>query len=499
MVSPNGSPPMYSFKSVPLVKCGTGVEGLDGVLYGGYPFGRTTTISGGPGAGKTLLVLQFLVRSALRGEPGIFVSFEERPEAIRMNAATLGWDLPALERKGLFSIIHAKLDITVVTAGSISLAGLMAIIGGKAKATGSRLLGIDAIDILMRRFEDSFCARDELSNLHEWLDGQGLTTLLSVKSNDDLSDPEMSARFSLLDYMSDCVIRLDHRVMDQISTRRLRVLKYRGSDFSSNEFPYVIGTNGISLIPIAAAHLAHRPLGEFLSTGNRELDAALGGGYRRSACILIAGASGTGKTSLACSFVQAACRRGEKALYISFEESPEALASAVLSAGIDLEPLQRAGNLEICSSLPESRGSDEHLFYHLQLIDASQPDCVVVDAISACRPMGSGKAAFDYCMRLVNVCKDRGITCLLTNQKKDTPLGDDPSGLGFVSLVDTVIQLHYEATNDELRRMLVVLKARGSKNSPRFYELRINDSGIELGSGHPPPPDRARPAAGGVR
>jgi circadian clock protein KaiC len=483
MARSNGSLPKSTFKSVPLAKCGTGVMGLDEVLCGGYPVGRTTMISGGPGAGKTLLALQFLVRSAMRGLPGIFISFEETPEAIRTNAATLGWDLPALEREGLFFLIHAKLDLTAVTAGPISLSGLMAIIAGKAAAMGARQLGIDALDILMRRFEDSFRARDEISFLHEWLNEQQLTTLLSVKSNDD---PEMSAQFSFLDYLSDCVVRLDHRVVDQISTRRLRVLKYRGSAFGSNEFPYVIGANGVALIPIAASHLAHRPLGEFQSTGNRELDAALGGGFRRSACILVAGSSGTGKTTLACTFVQAACRRGEKALFISFEESPEALASAVLSAGIDLEPLLRAGSLEFCASLPESRGADEHLFDHLHLIDALQPDHIVVDAISACHRMGSGKAAFDYCMRLVNVCKERGITCLLTNQMKDSPLGADLSGLGFASLVDTVIQLQYEATKGALCRKLVVLKARGSKNSPRFYELRITDSGIELG-GDPPP------------
>jgi circadian clock protein KaiC len=467
------------FQSTRLAKLNAGVDGLEEVLGGGYPDGRTTMLKGGPGSGKTLFALQFLYYSALKGTPGIFVTFEESAAAVRENAATLGWDFPALEEKGLLFIYHAKMDPAAVTAGPFSLNALMAIIDGKSKAMGARQLVIDAIDILMRRFDDTARARDELNSLHEWLDEKRITALLSVKSNDD---PDMSTRFGFLDYMADCVIRLDHRVSDQVSTRRLRVLKYRGSAFGSNEYPYVIGATGISLVPIASAQLAHRPLGAYQSTGNADLDTALGGGHRRGACVLIAGSSGAGKTTIACTHVQAACARGEKSLYISYEESPEALEAAVRSSGIKLRSALSAGCLKIVSRLPESMGSDDHLFHDLQAIKSLQPEHVVVDAISACARMGTGKAAFDYLMRLVTACKERGITCVLTNQMQGSAVGEDLSGIGFSSLVDTVIQLWFEAAQDELHRSLVVLKARGSKHSPWIHDLCITDNGIKLAS-----------------
>jgi circadian clock protein KaiC len=490
------------FRTMPLAKLGTGVDGLDEVLDGGFPKGRTTMIRGGPGAGKTLFALQYLVQSALQGTAGIFVTFEESADAIRMNAATLGWDLPALEKKGLLFIHHAKLDPAAVISGPFSLKGLMAIIDGKAKAMGARQLVIDAIDIVMRRFEAPARARDEISSLHDWLNENEFTTLLSVKLNDD---PDLTSRFSFLDYMADCVVRLDHRVTEQISTRRLRVQKYRGSSFGTNEHPYVIGSNGISLVPIASAQLAHLPLGAHQSSGILELDAALDGGIRRNACVLIAGASGTGKTTLAATVAAAACARGEKVLFISYEESPEALQTAVLSAGVDLKPALEAGSLMLVCRLPESMGSDEHLFRNLTVLKSFEPDHVVVDAISACHRMGSGKAAFDYCMRLVNACKERGITCLFVNQVQSSIPGEDLSGLGFSSLVDAVIQLQFELVDDDLRRSLVIMKARGCRHSARIHDLLITDDGIVLsprrspaGAAPPETPERRPKTKGGA-
>ncbi len=497
------APSSPAFKSIPLVKVSTGVDGLDEVLDGGYPDGRTTMVKGGPGAGKTLFAIQFLLQSARKGTPGLFITFEESAEAVRTNAATLGWDLRALEEQGLLFIHHASLDPTAVAAGSFSLKALLAILDGKSRAMGARQVVIDAVDILMRRFEDSSRVRDELGYLHDWLTEKRITTLLSVKSSDDA---DVAARFGFLEYMADCVVQLDHRVMDQISTRRLRVLKYRGSAFGTNEYPYVVGADGISLVPIASAVLAHRPLGAHQSSGNSGLDAALGGGYRRGSCILIAGSSGTGKTTIACTFAVAACARDEKVLYLSYEESPEALESAVRSAGLELKPALRAGKLDLSCRLPESAGSDEHLFQNLQALKSFQPDHVVVDAISACNRMGSGKAPFDYCMRLVNACKERGITCLLTNQTTGSAIDGGLSGIGFSSLVDAVIQLRFEEFQDELRRSLVVMKARGSKHSPRVHDLVITDDGIRLGLRNSPASDGPRerhrrrlPATGGGR
>ena len=469
--------PAANPKATPLRKLGTGVDGLDEVLHGGYPDGRTTMVKGGPGAGKSLFALQFLIQNAIKGVPGIFVTFEESVEAVRINAATLGWDVPALEVKGLLFIYHAKLDAAAVTAGPFSLKAIMAILDGTSRAMGATVVVIDAIDILMRRFEDTARARAELNALHEWLDAQRITALLTVKASDDA---DMAPRVSFLDYMADCVLKLDHRVSDQISTRRLRVLKYRGSAFGSNEYPYVISANGISLVPIGSAHLAHRPLGPYLSSGNAELDVALSGGHRKSACVLIAGPSGSGKTTVACTFVLAACARGDKVLFISFEESPEALESALRSAGIDLEPAVRSNKLRLLCRLPESAGSDEHLFQHLEIIKTFQPEIVVVDAISACSRMGSGKAAFDYCMGLVNACKERGITCFLTNQVRGSDSGEDLSGMGFSSLVDSVIELRFELSGDTLERSLLIRKARGCDHSPHVHDLSITDRGIVL-------------------
>ena len=472
----------------PLPKLGTGIVGLDDVLCGGFPKGRNTLIKGGPGAGKTIFALQFLVRSALRGTPGIFITFEERTELVRVNAATLGWDLAALERSGLLFMYHARIDPEVVASGPFSLKGLMAILDGKAKAMGASLMVIDAIDVVMRRFEEVARARDELLALHEWLHARQFTSILSVKLNEE---SDLASRFTFLDYLADCTVRLDHRVMEQISTRRLRVLKYRGSSFGTNEYPYVIGVDGISLVPIGGAHLEHRPLGPPLSSGSLELDAILGGGYRQSACVLIAGPSGSGKTTLAATFTAAACARGERVLYLSYEESSEAMKSSVLSAGVDLEPAVASGHLSFTCRMPESMGSDEHLFLDLARLDAFAPHSMVVDAISACQRMGSGKAAFDYCMRLVNACKQRGITCLLINQAESRAAAEDLSGLGLSALVDMVIQLKFALLDGELRRSLVVIKARGSKHSHHWHGLQITDDGIRLSPG----PARASPAS----
>jgi circadian clock protein KaiC len=469
--------PISPLTQTPLGKLGSGVDGLDAVLEGGYPEGRSTMVKGGPGAGKTMLALQFLVHHASEGRAGIFVTFEESVEAVRVNAATLGWDLRALEARGLLFLYRARLDPAALTSGDFSLLGLMATLDGKARSMGAKLLVIDAIDILMRRFDNPARARDQLHLLTDWLDTNATTTLLSVKLSDDADTSTLPAR---LDYLVDCVVQLDHRVSDQISTRRLRVLKYRGSGFGSNEFPYVIGGGGISLVPIASPRLTHKPLGAPLSSGNEVLDTALSGGFRKSACVLVAGPSGSGKTTVACTFVAAACRRGERVLFVSFEESPAALASAVQSVGIDLQPAIAAGLLRLACSLPESTGADEHLFEHLQIIQSFRPDDVVIDAISACSRMGSGKAAFDYCMRLVNACKDRGITCLLVNQMRGSDLDEDLSGLGLTSLVDTVIQLRFEPIEDELQRSLLIRKARGCRHSPRLHEMRITDDGIVL-------------------
>ena len=326
---------------------------------------------------------------------------------------SMGWDLAALEKAGKVAIVEARLGGEEVLSGDFDIQGLLAIVGGHAKRIRARRIVMDALDVLLRVFSDLRRERNELYRLHDWLIDRGLTSILTVKAQ---REGDMASQYEFLDFMADCVIRLDHRVVGQVATRRLRVIKYRGSGFGTNEYPYVIGDHGIVLIPVSKTELTHQPLGPKVSSGLAGLDAMLDGGYRRASCILIAGTSGTGKTTLASTFAQAACRRGEKVLYLSFEESQEAMVAGMLSAGIDLRPALRARRLLVQTALPEAMGSDNHLIRALEAIDTFKPDHLILDAISACVRMGSEQAAFDYLMRLVGVVKERGITCILTNQ-----------------------------------------------------------------------------------
>ena len=246
-------------KRQPIPKVPTKIVGLDEILEGGLPQGRTTVVSGGPGSGKTVLGLEFLCRGAMAGEPGVFVTFEERAEAIRLNASAMGWDLAALEKAGKMAIIEARLPGEEIVSGDFDIQGMLAIVGGHVKRIGAQQIVMDALDVLLRIYGDSKRERNELSRLHDWLTDQGLTSVLSVKTH---RDDNQGSQYEFLDFMADCVIRLDHRVMGQVATRRLRVIKYRGSGFGTNEYPYVFGEHGIVLFPLTTAELTHQPLGQ---------------------------------------------------------------------------------------------------------------------------------------------------------------------------------------------------------------------------------------------
>jgi len=466
-------------KARPILKVPTQISGLDEVLEGGLPRGRTTLASGGPGSGKTVLGLQFLFAGAMAGEPGVFVTLEERAEAVRENALSMGLNLPKLEKAGKVVIVEARLFGEEVISGDFDIQGLLAIVGGHIKRIGARRVVMDALDVLLRVFSDPRRERNELYRIHEWLIDRGLTNVLTAKSH---REGETAYQYEFLDFMADCVIRLDHRVIGQVATRRLRVIKYRGSGFGTNEYPYVIGNHGIVLFPLTKAELAHQPLGPKVSSGLPGLDAMLTGGYRSTSCILITGASGTGKTTLASTFVRAACSRGEKVLYLSFEESKEAMVTAMLSVGIDLRHSIRTGKLLIQTGLPEAMGSDDHLIRALTAIDTFKPHHVTLDALSACVRMGSEQAAFDYLMRLVSVLKERGITCIMTNQISGVDGADDEalSGIGFSSVVDAVIQLRFVEKDQEINRQMLIVKSRGSDHSNRRQAFAITNRGIEF-------------------
>ena len=464
-------------RSKGLPKVATGIAGLDLVLGGGLRAGRMTLLSGGAGSGKSMMGLQCLLHGAGTGEPGILVMFEERAAAVRQNAWSLGWDLAPLERKGKLYLLDARLDPEAVISGDFSIKGLLAILDQRTKAMRARRIMIDAADALLHLYNSPMRERHELYALHEWLLDRGLTTIMTVKTS---AQEEAPSRYAFLDFMADCVIHIDQRVTAQIATRRLRVIKYRGSAYGRNEYPFIINEDGIHVIPITSNALQHRPLGPKVSSGQARLDDVLAGGYRRGASILIVGTAGAGKTTLACIFVQAACRRGERVLYINFEESAESMVSSMLSPGLVLRPLIKTGRLVVRSYLPEAMGVEEHLFHALKALDEFQPQHVVVDAISACKRMGSEHTAFEYLMRLLNACKERGITCIYLNQATGLDIVAESSGIGISSIIDTVIHLRQLPIDGAMKRDLIVVKSRGSKHSAQFHEFRITDRGIDL-------------------
>jgi circadian clock protein KaiC len=480
-------------KRRPIPKAPTQIAGLDEILEGGLPRGRTSLACGGPGSGKTVLGLEFLCRGAMAGEPGLFVTFEERADAVRMNALSMGWDLAALEKAGKFAIVEARFSGDEVLAGDFDIQGLLTIVGGHATRIRAKRVVMDALDVLLRVYGDWQRERSELSRLHDWLIDRGLTSVLTVKTH---RDSDNGSQYEFLDFMADCVIRLDHRVMGQVATRRLRVIKYRGSGFGTNEYPYVIGGQGIVLFPLTKAELTHKPLGIKVSTGLTGLDLMLDGGFRRASCVLVSGNSGTGKTTVVSTFAKAACRRGERVLCLNFEESKEALISGMLSAGIDLRPSVRSGKLLVQTALPESMGSDGHLIRAMQAIDTFKPDHLILDAVSACLRMGSEQAAFEFVMRLISIVKERGISSILTNQINGLAGTDEElSGIGFSSVVDAVVQLRFVETDKEVNRQILIVKSRGSAHSNRRQSFVITDRGIEFPDNPHPPPVRAARAA----
>jgi circadian clock protein KaiC len=460
-----------------LSKVPTGIAGLDEVLSGGLPAGRMTLLGGGAGSGKSMMGLQCLLHGAGSGEPGILVMFEERAAAVRQNAWSLGWDLAPLERKRRLYLMNARLNPEGVISGDFSIKGLLAILDQQIKAMRARRIMIDAVDALLYLYDNPLRERHELYTLHEWLLDRGLTAIMTVKT---IPQEEAPSRYAFLDFMADCVIHVDQRVTAQITTRRLRVIKYRGSGYGRNEYPFIISENGINVIPITSNVLQHRPPGPKMSSGQAMLDDVLGGGYKRGASILIVGTAGAGKTTLACLFAQAACRRGERVLYLNFEESPESMVSNMLSLGLALRPLIKTGRLAVRSYLPEAMGVEEHLFHALNALDEFQPQHVVVDAISACKRMGSEQAAFEYLMRILNTCKERGITCMYLNQATGLEIVSEISGIGVSSIIDTVVLLRQFPIGGMMKRQLIVRKSRGSKHSEQIHEFRITDRGVDL-------------------
>jgi circadian clock protein KaiC len=465
-------------KTIGIPKVATQIEGLDEILHGGLPEGKITLVSGGPGTGKTVFGLEFLYREALSGHPGIFLSFEETADNIRQNVSTFGWDLTPLEEAGKLFLFGGEINSDAVVSGDFNIKGLLAIIDGKTKQMGARRLVVDAMDVLLRIFNDPKREELQLHNLHRWLLKRGLTVVLTTKN---LKTSEYTSAYEHLDFMADCVIYLDQMVLDQVNTKRIQVIKYRGSSYGSNEHPFLITDNGMFFYAISDMWLDYDVSSERVSSGNSDLDAILGGGYQKGSCILVAGETGIGKTSLASTFVRSACANGQKVIYVSFEESPKGMVKGMLSNGIDLRIAIQESLLSIMAMMPESRGAEEHLYDIISAIRSYQPDHVVVDAISACKRIAGEKSSFDFIMRLVHFCKQKGITTVLNNQTApNIQYISEISGIGISSNIDTIIILYYQDVGNETNRVLRVIKSRHTRHSNKHHQFSLTGDGIRI-------------------
>ena len=459
----------------PLPKAPTGIDGFDAVTFGGLPRGRPTLVCGGAGCGKTLFAMSFLVHGARQfGEAGVLMSFEEGAEDLGANVASLGYDVPGLIAEKKLLIDHVRVERSEIEeAGEYDLEGLFVRLGHAIDTVGARRVVLDTPEALFSGFSDEGVLRAELRRLFGWLKERNVTAVITGERG-----AGQLTRHGLEEYVSDCVILLDNRVHDQVTTRRLRVVKYRGSAHGTNEYPFLIDDQGISVLPITSAGLNHVTFDEPVSTGVPGLDAMLGaGGYFRGSSVLVSGGSGTGKTILAAHFADAVCRRGARCLYFGFEEGPSQIVRNVRSVGLDLAPHLEAGLLQFETARPSLYGLEMHLARMNRDIERFAPEAVVVDPISAFR--GPEIEVHATLLRIVDLLKSRGITAVFTNLTSDE---QQPSHgeHDLSSLMDTWISLRNLEANGERNRGLYILKSRGMSHSNQIREYTLSAAGMQL-------------------
>lgn len=463
---------------VGIEKTPTGIEGLDEVTGGGLPTGRPTLVCGGAGCGKTLLATEFLVRGATEfGEPGVLMAFEETAEELAQNVASLGFDLRSLMAEKKLLIDHVRVERSEIeVTGDFDLEGLFVRLSFAIESIGAKRVVLDTLETLFGGLSDTAVLRSELRRLFRWLKDHGVTAIITAEGGEGGA----LTRFGIEEFVSDCVIALDHRVTEQLSTRRLRIVKYRGSMHGTNEFPFLIDENGITVLPITSARLNHASTNERISTGIGELDGMMGGkGYYRGSSVLVSGTAGTGKTTIAACFAAASCARGEKCLYLSFEESPQQLVRNMRSIGLDLEPWIDRGLLAINSSRPSLHGLEMHLAVVHKAIRDFNPRAVVIDPISNFTAAGTAFESKAMLTRLVDFLKARGITGVFTSLI--TGLGS-MAGIDaeVSSIIDTWLLVRDVEVEGERTRGLYLLKSRGMAHSNRVREFLLTDEGVKL-------------------
>ncbi|MCW3052909.1 MAG: circadian clock kinase KaiC [Chthonomonadales bacterium] len=460
-----------------LLKCPTGIDGLDDITEGGLPRGRTTLVCGSAGCGKTLLAMEFLVRGAAQyDEPGVFVAFEETAEELTQNVASLGFDLNDLVEKQKVRLDYVRVERSEIEeTGEYDLEGLFIRLGYAIDSIGAKRVVLDTIESLFAGLSNTSILRAELRRLFHWLKERGVTTIITGERGEGAL-----TRQGLEEYVSDCVILLDHRVISQMSTRRLRVVKYRGSTHGTNEYPFLIDKDGISVLPITSLSLEHSTSNDRVSTGVPRLDAMLEGkGYYRGCSVLISGTAGTGKSSLAAHFVDAACRRGETCLYFAFEESREQVIRNMRSIGIDLAPWIEQKKLHFIASRPTTYGLEMHLsVMHRQIMNL-QPQVVVIDPVSPFLSVGTREEVRAMLTRMLDYLKLHQITALCTNLIYGSA-SVEATESSVSSVMDTWIMLRDIETGGERNRGLYILKSRGMSHSNQVREFVLTSRGAEL-------------------
>jgi circadian clock protein KaiC len=461
-----------------LPKAPTGIQGLDEITEGGLPRGRPTLICGSAGSGKTMLAAEFLVHGAVQyGEPGVFMMFEENAEELAQNLRSLGVDLDKLKKQKKIAIDHVHIERNEIQeTGEYDLEGLFIRLGHAIDGIGAKRVVLDTIEALFSGLPNHAVLRAELRRLFRWLKDRGVTAVITGERGE-----QSLTRYGLEEYVADCVILLDHRIVDQVSTRRLRVVKYRGTAHGTNEYPFLIGAAGISVLPITSMRLDHVANNARVSTGIDGLDDMLGGaGLYRGSSTLVSGAPGTGKSSVGASFADAACRRGERALLFAYEESSSQVQRNMASIGLDLGQWARRGLLHIDASRPTLHGLEQHLVHMYELVRQVKPSVVVVDPISNLSMDKDDRALKPTLMRLIDYLKKEGITALFTSLTSDMAADVADSQVGVSSLMDTWILLSNLAGNGERTRTLQVLKSRGMPHSHQVREFVMGDKGVDL-------------------
>lgn len=460
-----------------LTKSPTGIEGLDEITGGGLPTGRPTLISGGPGSGKTLLGISFLVNGAVQfGEPGVLMSFEENASELAQDVASLGFDLPRLiaENHLVVDYVHVERS-EIEESGEYDLEGLFVRLDHAVRSIGAKRVLLDTIESLFGGLQNESILRAELRRLFRWMRERALTVVITGERGE-----RTLTRHGLEEYVTDAVIQLDHRVHDQISTRRIRVVKYRGSQHGTNEYPFLIDDSGLSVLPVTSLTLQHGASSERVSSGLPRLDEMLDGrGYYRGSTVLLSGSAGTGKTTLAAHFAAAVCSGGQRCLYFLFEESPAQMIRNMQSAGMDLGACVDAGRLKFHADRPSRFGLETHLVAMHRLVEQFRPDVVVIDPITNLLSVGTQTDVRAMLTRVIDFFKMRNITAVFTSL---IAAGAEPASTEAMisSLMDTWVLTSTEEVDRSRHRWLYVLKSRGMAHSDEMREFRLTDHGFDI-------------------